>query len=474
VGKDQEAPGLDPAKNPASAATQVFDLLYSRLIRLDNQMRPYPDLAEHWGQPDPKTYIFNLRRGIKFHNGRELTADDIKYTYERILNPETGAIARSFFASIDTIQSLDRYTLKFTLKEPFSPFLVNTSSVWAGVVAKEIVEQNKGDLNRVDAGSGPFKLQEWSPGDRTVLVRNTDYYIPNQPFLDKITFQIMEDESARIAALRAKRIHLTVLTAPGLDTLKGDPNVKVESYPTLSYGYLGMNVAKKPFDNVKVRQAVNYAVDRKEIIDTVYRGHARLTGPIPSAMADWSIDVSRNPFYKADLNTARHLMAEAGLAAGFKTTIMAMATIPSQVESAQVIKSQLQKIGITAEIQPLEVGIYVSNWRQKAMELMVGGNNGGTNPDRAVAFFFSTKGSANVWNFSDAQIDDLAAKAATLGDHAAAKKLYADAQARIIELAPNLFLANPEGFVGYLPSVKNYRSMPDQTFQNLIETSLET
>src|SRR5574341_1002384 len=129
IGKDQEAPGLDPAKNPASAALRIFDLLYSRLIRLDNQMKPRPDLAERWRvSPNGKLYTFFLRKGVKFHNGRELTSEDVKYTYERILNPETGSIARSFFLVIDRIDTPDKYTVQFVLKDPFTPFLVNTAS----------------------------------------------------------------------------------------------------------------------------------------------------------------------------------------------------------------------------------------------------------------------------------------------------------------------------------------------------------
>jgi peptide/nickel transport system substrate-binding protein len=189
-------------------------------------------------------------------------------------------------------------------------------------------------------------------------------------------------------------------------------------------------------------------------------------------MAGWAIDVSDNPFYKPDINKAKQLLAEAGVPNGFKTAIMAMATIPAQVESAQVIQSQLKRIGIEAEIQPLEVGVYVDNWRRKAMHMMVGGNNGGTNPDRAIAFFFSTRGSANVWNFSDERIDELAARAPTLTSRMAAKALYDEAQRRVIELAPNLFLANPDDFIAYLPRVRNYTTMPDQTFQYLMETYL--
>jgi peptide/nickel transport system substrate-binding protein len=474
VGKDQEAPGIDPAKNPATAAIRVFDLLYSRLTRLDDQMRAVPDLAEKWDvSADAKTYTFNLRKGVKFHNGRDLTSADVKYTYERILNPDTASIARSFFDVIQSIETPDPNTVRFVLKEPFAPFLVNTANAWTGIVAKEIVEANNGDLNKVEAGSGPFKLQEWLPDTRTVLMRDPNYYIQGQPVVDKITFLIMKEESARIAALRTGNIHFTTLTAAGADTVKGDSNLTVVSAPTLSYGYLGMNVGRKPFDDTKVRQAVNYVVDRTEIIGTVYRGHARLTGVVPTAMTEFAVDPSKLDSYKANVDKAKALMNEAGMSSGFKTTVMAMSSIPSQVESAQVIQSQLKRINIDAEIQPLEVGVYVDNWRKKAMDMMVGGNGAGTNPDRAVCFFFCTNGSANVWNFTDPRVDELAAQARTQADVAKAKPLYDEAQMRIIDLAPNLFLANPDQFIAYLPTVKGFKPMPDESQQYLIQTGLQ-
>jgi peptide/nickel transport system substrate-binding protein len=473
VGKEQEAPGLDPAKNPAAAAILVFDLMYSRLVRLDDQMRPTPDLAERWEQTDPKTFVFHLRRGVKFHSGRELTSADVKYTYERILNPETASIARSFFDVIDKIDAPDPATVVFTLKQPFAPFLVNTAITWAGIVDRDVVQANNGDLNKVDAGSGPFKLEEWTPQTRTVLVKNPDYYVPGQPAIDKLTFLIMPEESARIAALRTGNVQFTELTSAGFDTLKNDRSVAAINAPTLSYTYLGMNVAKPPLDKPQVRQAISYAVDRNEIVQTVFRGYARLTGPIPTAMADWALDPAKFPAYKPDLDKAKQLMAEAGLPNGFKTTIMAMATLDYQVEAAQVIQSQLQRINIQSDVQPLEVGVYVDTWKKKGMELMVGGNGAGTNPDRAICFFFCTDGSANVWNFSDPQVDQLALQASQSSDPAMAKQLYDQAQLRIVDGAPNLFLANQDQFLAYSPKVKNFKPMPDGSWQGLIQTSIE-
>src|SRR5215831_7163987 len=345
VGKDQEAPGLDPAKNPAQAASRVFDLMYSRLTRLDPQMRAQPDLAEKWDiSADGKTYTFHLRSGVKFHNGRELTSADVKYTYERILDPNTASIAQSFFAPIDHIDAPDPSTVVVVLKAANTPFLVNTSSTWAGIVAKEVVDANNGDLNKVDAGSGPFMLQEWTPDTQTVLVRNPNYYVAGQPAADKITFLIMPDENARIAALRTGNIQFTVLSAAGYDTLKSDSSVKTDEGPTLSYAYLGMNLARPPFDKPQVREAISYTVDRGEIVNSVFRGHARPTGPVPSAMSDWATDLGQFDTYSPNLDKAKQLMADAGVS-NVKTTMIAMSTLSYQVDAAQVIRSQLLKIG---------------------------------------------------------------------------------------------------------------------------------
>ena len=475
IGKDQEAPGLDPAKNPAQAAIRVFDLMYSRLTRLDAQMRPQPDLAEKWDiSPDGKTYTFHLRQGVKFHglNGRELTSADVKYTYERIINPDTASIAKSFFDPIDHIDAPDPSTVTIVLKAPNTPFLVNTAATWAGIVAREVVDANNGDLNKVDAGSGPFMLQEWTPDTRTVLVRNPNYYIPGQPAVDKITYQIMPDENACIAALRTGNIQFTVLSAAGYDTLKSDSSVKAVEGPTLSYAYLGMNVARAPFDKPEVRQAISYAVDRNEIINSVFRGHARATGPVPSAMTDWAIDVSSVDTYTPNLDKAKQLMADAGVS-NVKTTMIAMSTLSYQVDAAQVIRSQLLKIGIDAEVQPQEVGVYVDNWKKKNMDLMVGGNGSGTNPDRAVCFFFCTDGSANVWNYSNTKVDSDGAEGRTATDQAAAKAVYADAQKQIIADAPNLFLANQDQFLAYSPKLANFTVMPDESWQGLITAAMQ-
>jgi peptide/nickel transport system substrate-binding protein len=231
-------------------------------------------------------------------------------------------------------------------------------------------------------------------------------------------------------------------------------------------------VAKPPFDKPQVRQAISYAVDRSEIISSVFRGHARVTGPVPSAMADWAVDTAQFDTYKPNIDKAKQLMSDAGVS-GVKTTMSAISSLPAQVDAAQVIRSQLLKIGIDAEVTPLETGVYVDTWKKKGMELMVGSNGAGTNADRAVCFFFCTDGSANVWNYSNPKVDSDGLEARSAADQAKAKTLYDDAQKIIVTDAPNLFLANQNQFLAYSPKLVNFTPMPDETWQGLITAGLQ-
>lgn len=457
VANDQEPVGFDPAKNPAASSLRIIEKLYNGLTRMNEKLEVVPDLAEKWDNPNPTTWIFHLRQGVKFHSGKEMTAEDVKYTFERILDKNTASIAASYFAQIDKVEATDKYTVTFALKEPFAPFLTNTSSTWASIVNKDFKE----DLNKKEDGTGPFKLAEWVPDDHVKLVKFSDYFVKGQPALESVNFLTMKEEAARLAAIRTGKVHLTTVSADSAALLAKDAGVKVLSYQSLQYSYLGFNVARRPFDNPKVRQAISLAVDRQEIIDTVWKGKAVLTGPTPSALTQWAVPMDQLPDYKADIAKAKQLLKEAGLENGFKTTITSASTYPDMMDTAQVIQKQLKQIGIEAEIKPLEWGAYVNDWKAKNMDMMVGRNTSGTDPDRSLAFFFHSTGGANVWNFSDAAFDKLVEdgrKAATTQER---QKFYTEAQKRLVSLHPNLFLASPQNFYAVRDGVKNFMPYPN-------------
>lgn len=452
VAADQDPVGLDPHITPAASSVRIYSLIYERLINMDSEMQLVPGLAEKWEvSDDGKTITFTLRKDVKFHNGRELTSEDVKYSFERILNPDTGSTVASYFASVNAIETPDENTVVFKLNTPDAAFLTNTTASSASIVPKEVE-----DLVTEAVGTGPFIMEEMKSGQYVTLKKNPDHANADSIKYDSIRFNIMKDESQRTAAIRSGKVDIAAVSADTATLLEKDKNVEVKSYQSMEYSYLGINVAKEPFNDVKVRQAISYAVDRQEIIDSVWKGEASLTGPISPALDQWAIDVTKEPSYTTDQEEAKRLLKEAGFADGFDTVIYTASTYPDMIDSAQVIQEQLKAVGINAEIKQLEWGAYIDMWKSKDTDMLVGRNTSGTDPDRSTRYFFSTEGSANVWNYSNPAFDETVQKAIETIDEGERKSLYEQAQKQLIEENPNLFLASPNNFYAVSSRVEGF------------------
>lgn len=467
-GVDADATGLDPHIVPASASVRIFRQMYDTLIDVDENMNFIPRLADSWIQPDDVTYEFTLKEGVKFHNGRELKAEDVKYSFERILDPNTGAIGQSYYNCIESIEVLDDYTIKFTLSEPFAPFMGNLTSLYGAIVAKEVVEEN-GDLMQVACGTGPFKLSEWVPDNKIILVKNEDYFIKGEPTLDSIEYYVMSDESSRIAALRTGKVHMIKLPATSIPLVEGNPDIDIMSYQSNDYSYLGFNLDLDKFKDVRVRQAISYAINREEIIDLVYDGEAVVSGLVPEAMGRWSIDYKNENLYNQNIEKAKQLMVEAGYPDGF-TTKMSVGLYSDIRSIGEVLKNQLEKIGIIAEIENLESGQYVDAWTNRTHEMMVGRNGAGTDPNRSVAFFFSTTGSANVWGYSNEEVDKLCQEGVITIDETRREEIYKEAQNIILNDCPNIFMTSQMEYYFVRKGVKNFNptTFNAEKFNNIV------
>ncbi|GAA4725325.1 ABC transporter substrate-binding protein [Brevibacillus fulvus] len=469
VAADQDPVGLDPQKVPAASSARIYGLVYDTLTKMDENMKIIPDLADSWQvAEDGKSITFKLHQGVKFHNGREMTAEDVKYSFERILNPDTGSVAKSYFTSIDSIETPDPSTVVFKLKYPDASILANTTSSFAAIVPKEVA-----DLNTEAVGTGPYKLDKMESGQYVILKKNPDYFQKDLPKVDTIKFQIMKDEAERMAAIRAGKVDVAQVSADTAKILEKSKNVTIKSYQSSEYSYLGINVAKKPFDDVRVRQAISYAVDRNQIVQTVWKGEAVMSGPVSPAQTAWAVDPATFPSHKLDVAKAKQLLAEAGYPNGFDTVIETASTYPDMIESAQVLQQQLKAIGINAEIKQLEWANYIETWKSKDMTMLVGRNTSGIDPDRSLRYFFATDGTANVWNYSSKQLDDLVQKALQTTDEAARKQLYEQAQQLVVDEAPNLFLASPKNFYAVSERVEGFTPSIAGEPYALVNTSLK-
>ncbi|WP_243296538.1 ABC transporter substrate-binding protein [Bacillus litorisediminis] len=469
IANDQEPAGLDPHKTPAHSSVRIYSQIYSGLVRFDENMNIVGDLAVDWEQPDDKTYIFNLHKGVKFHNGREMTAEDVKYSFERILAEETASHIASYFANVESIKVLDDYKIQFSLQNTDATFLANLTNSSAAIVPKEVVEEN-GDLQQVAVGTGPFKLVEWVPDNRVVLEKNVDYYQEGLPKLDKVIYYTMKEEAARLSAIRTGEVDLTTLTAQSAALIEKEKNVQIKSYQSLEYSYVGFNVNAEPLNHEKVRQALSLATNRQSIADIVWNGDAIISGPVAPSMGDWAIDVTQHELYSNDLEKAKQLLTEAGYPDGFDITITTASTYADMVDTAQILQQQWAEIGVNAEIKQIEWGEYIDTWSNTSADILVGRNGSGTDPDRALNYFFHTNGSANVWGFSDSEFDSLVETGKTAINPDERKQIYVEAQERLLELSPNLFLVSPMKYVAVRNSVEGFTPYPHNG-EYIVETS---
>ncbi|MDL2318834.1 ABC transporter substrate-binding protein [Eubacteriales bacterium OttesenSCG-928-A19] len=458
-GTDAEPIGFDPHTISAVASLRVINQLYNTLVNLDENLNVIPELAASWEQTDETTYVFHLREDVKFHNGRGMTAEDVKYSFERILDETVGALGNSpsYVGDIDTMTVVDDYTIEIKLKNVNAPFLANLSNKYCAIVCQEVVEEN-GDLLRADGGTGPFTLGEWVPDNMVSVVAFDDYFLEDLPKAAGIEFYVMTDESARLAALRTGSIDIVNATADMLPLVENDANIAVASYQSRNYSALCLNLNPEKFEHfqdVRVRQAISLALNREEIIDMAYNGEALVSGFVPPLMGRWAVDVESHPLYQQNIEQAKSLMEEAGYADGFDV-VLTVGLLDSLRNLGAVVQQQLAEINIRVEIQNLENAQYVENWSAHDFEMMACQNGGGTDPSRAVAFFFKTGNSANIAEYSNERVDELCDLGLATSDEDARLEYYTEAINIILDECPNVVVASPREYFFTGTNVKDF------------------
>jgi peptide/nickel transport system substrate-binding protein len=384
-----DPPHFDPHLTISYKTHIAYTFTHSRLIKHKAGPGVQPgtfaiegDLAESWTQPNENTYVFKLRRGVRWHNkppvnGRELVADDVVYTVDRFRTVKGNANAY-MLAALDKVEAVDKYTVRFTLKEPYAWFLdVLANPMAVCIVAKECVEQF-GDLKKHEAtvGTGPWMFDSYRPNVGYTLVRNPTYFMAGLPHIDKIDAFVDEDNASRMAAFLSGKYDLGwefpgTINRPDLvqiqDTLKQRrPNLKTREYPSNVMTHLYFRNDKAPFNDVRVRRAMSMAIDRKGIIDAVAEGVGVLNPAVPAALKEWSVPADQlgegAQYFKYDPAAARKLLAEAGHPKGFPVTID-FTTYGSQVlmDTSQLVLKNLKDVGIEAKLNTKEYGAYISS-----------------------------------------------------------------------------------------------------------------
>jgi len=391
-----DPPHFDPHLTTNAKTHAALSFVYSKLLRhkVGPDVPPgtfivEPDLAERWEAPDDTTYIFYLRQGVKWHNkppvnGRELVAEDVKFSFDRFLTVE-GNAERQLLEPVDRVEVVDRYTVKFLLKEPFVwllDILANAMCMW--IIAPE-VGKHYGDFKKVDTaiGTGPFVLEHYEPNVRLVFKRNPDYFREGLPYVDGVEWLVQEDESTGLAMYRAGQLD----TGPGgnwqvrqadLEALqKSHPHLHYQDMLAVNAETIWMRTDQPPFNDVRVRRAISQAIDRQAILEAVYmRGEP--TPAIPRGLAEWSLPIDQldkgAKYYQYDPKEAKRLLAEAGFAKGMKTPLTVSSGYGRDlIEATQLVQRYLKDVGLEVELKVQEYGAYQATTGQGKFEGMAMG-----------------------------------------------------------------------------------------------------
>jgi peptide/nickel transport system substrate-binding protein len=481
---EREAPGLDPHLSISFLTHSYVSLAYSQLVRFPNgpeQKSPtdfsiLPDLAEKWTvSKDGKVYTFNLRKNVRFHNkppvnGRELVAEDVKYSLERFM-AKSGF--RDRFEPVQAIDTVDRYTVRITLKEPYAPFLNHLANPsFCAILPKEVEDKFK-DFNHPDAviGTGPFVLKSYEKGVRVVFEKNPDYFMKGFPYLDGVTIDITPDAAARLAVLRAGKAELPHIwgwiSPEEARTLKQtNPEMSVTPYKVIGQGFIYLRTDQPPFNDVRVRRAVSLAIDRKAWNDALLFGEGCVdSGPVPCAMTDWKLDASKLEPAKArylvghDVAEAKKLLAEAGFAKGFTMPIYYWPGYVVPWRSYYELAAEdLGKIGISVELKPEEYGKYISTTALgKYEKAAMGPSTPFTEVDDFLSGRFYPELPTNQSHVADAQLTKMLVAQRREMDPKKRKQIVDDIQRYLADKAYYIYVPQWPQYVAHPPYVKGFR-----------------
>ncbi|MBP2707744.1 hypothetical protein JOL79_28570 [Microbispora sp. RL4-1S] len=433
-----EPDSLDPAVSSVYTGAQVYDGIFSKLVDLGPDGQVVPRLATKWTPTDEKTWTFDLVGNAYFHNGEKFTGDDVKYTFERILNPKTASAYAPLYAPIDAVEVVSPTQVVFHLKTSFGPFLTNLAN--NGEIVNQKAVESK-DPARNPVGTGPFQFVEWVQGDHITLKKWDKYFRSGRPYLDEIDFRFLLVDQSRVDALSAGEINWAdAVPLQQLATLSKDPRFTYTSSPVAGIpDFLAMNVAKAPFDKKEVRQAIAWAIDRKVIRQIAYFGSGEVgVEEVPSG-SPWFDGV--DPYASGpDLAKAKQLLAAAGYADGLTIRYLGLPQYPELLKTGEVVADQLKQIGITMQIEQVDVSVWFDRYSKGDYEITSAYQERTIDPDNFYSLVVKTGGSINAMKYSNPKADALIDQAAASTDTETRKKLYAQIRAIVRDDCPLIFV----------------------------------
>ena len=447
---------------------------YEGLMGFNEKMELRPVLAEKYEvSTDGLTYTFTLRKGVKFHDGTDFNAEAVKANFDRVTNPDNKLKRYSLYSHITKTEAVDPYTVKFTLAKPFSPFVNQLAHPSAVMISPAALAKYGKDIAFNPVGTGPFMFKEWKQPDYIKVVKNPNYWRAGLPKVDSITWLPVVESGTRANVLRTGEAHFTFPVPYELaDVLSKESSLNLVAAPSIVHRYLTMNVLQKPFDNPKVRQAINYAINKEALAKVAFNGYAIPAEGVLPAGVDFNVKLGPWPY---DVKKAKALLAEAGYPNGFETTMWAAYNNTAAQKVIQFVQQQLQQVGIKTTIQALEAGqrvqmvesapdpktapvrLYYTGWSSSTGEadwalrpLIYGANC----PPKQY----------NIAYYDNKVVNDGIMKALEVTDRGEKSKIYKEVQEQIWKDAPWAFLVTEKLLYATNKKLTGMYVMPDASY----------
>ena len=449
---------LDPHKTTSYQSFQVLENVYDTLVQPNEKLEMEPALAESWEtSEDGRTWTFALRDGVKFHNGNAFGADDVVYSYNRIIDGELANAYR--FEAVKSIKADGTDSVVMKLNRP-APNLLEMIGAFKGMA---ILDKQSGKLNlrREANGTGPFKLASVRGGDSIELNSNADYW-GEAPALDGVTFRFLSEPATALTNLQAGDVHWTDNVPPQqIESLEASEEVELGRVPSNDYWYFAANQARKPFDDKRVRQALAFAIDREAITEAAKFGAAT---PNQTAIPEASTFYTDYAPYERDPEKARQLLKEAG-AEDLQVELMVTNEFPETVQAAQVLSSQWKEIGVSTKIRTLDFAAWLDEQGKGNFDVFMLGWLGNLDPDDFYYAQHHSKGPSNFHKYKNPEVDKLLDEARQETDEARRKELYDQAVKLIVDDASYVYLYNPEVVQAWRSEVQGYEPRPDRAIR---------
>ncbi len=451
INMESEPDNLDPWLSAASDTEAVFHNVFEGLVLFDETGALIPGLAKSWDvSDDGLTYTFHLRDDVTFHNGKAFSAEDVVYTYESLSGLGGEDALSSQFTNLVSIEAVDDYTVKMTLGEADAAFLQYTR---VAVLPKGYEDQSSSPV-----GTGPFVFEKYIPGQMVVLKKNENYYDESRMAkIDEAQIYIMGDDSSVLTALQSGQLDAGIVYADSADYLNGD--FTIISSPQNMVQLFALNNSVEPFDDIRVRQAFEYAINKEQIIDGVFAGYATELYSNFSPVMSYFYNDELTDVYTYDVEKAKELMAEAGYEDGFDITITVPSNYQKHVDTAQVIAQQLKEINVNATIEPVEWGQWLEDvYTNAEYQTTIVGLTGKLEPDDILRRYVSDY-SKNFMKYSNPDYDKLIEEAKTASDEERVE-LFKECQKVLTEDAAAVWICDPNAIAVTRSDLKGYTFYP--------------